>query len=290
MKKIFLLIFFFGTQGNFISCSKENNNSTTESLAEKTLLNVSYGSDPQQRYDLYLPADRSEDSTKIIFLIHGGGWTGGDKADMDFLIPYIQLRHPDHAIVNVNYVLADAETPAFPNQFLDVDAVIEKLANESTSLQIKPEFALIGASAGAHISLMYDYVYDIDDQVKMVGDIVGPTDFTDPFFSENPNFPFLMAALVDETAYPPQTNYAEVLSPALRVSSASSPTLLFYGNADPVVPLSNGTTLNDALNTEQIDHNFTVYSGGHGNWAANDIEAMKEQISVYIDTYLPIGE
>ena len=289
MKKILIIILLFGIQINFISCSEDNDTTANESLAEETMLNVSYGNDQQQKYDLYLPANRSSTKTKVIMLVHGGGWTGGDKADMDFFISYIKQRHPDHAIVNVNYVLADIDTPAFPNQFLDLDAVIDKLTSEKNELQILPEFALVGASAGAHISLMYDYVYDTDDQVKIVGVIVGPTDFTDPFYCNNPNFPALMAALVDESAYPQGTNYAEVLSPALRVSNASSPTLLFYGNADPLVPLTNGTTLNTALNNSQIDHSFTIYDGGHGDWAQSDIENMKEQISIAVDTYLEVN-
>jgi dipeptidyl aminopeptidase/acylaminoacyl peptidase len=136
--------------------------------------------------------------------------------------------------------------------------------------------------------MIYDYDYDPDDQVKIVGDIVGPTDFTDPFYTDNPGFPLLIAALIDESAYPPGTNYMEVLSPAFRVSNSSSPSLLFYGNADPLVPLSNGITLNSALNTAEIDHSFTVYDGGHGDWAPIDIENMKEQISTYIDTYLEV--
>ncbi|CAM3429561.1 alpha/beta hydrolase [Aequorivita lipolytica] len=291
MKKLLIIILFFGIQISFLSCSKDNDNNTeAPALAEKISMDVSYGNNMQQKYDLYLPANRSTEKTKVIILVHGGGWTEGDKTDMDFFIPYIKLRHPEHAIVNINYVLADLDTPAFPNQFLDVDAVINKLTSEKNELQILPEFALIGASAGAHISLMYDYDYDPDDQVKIVGDIVGPTDFTDPFYSGNPGFPLLMAALVDEGAYPPGTNYPEVLSPVFRVSNGSSPTLLFYGNSDPLVPLSNGAALNAALNTAQIDHSFTVYEGGHGDWAANDIENMKSKISGYIDTYLEISE
>ncbi len=289
MKKLFLLLLFFSLQLGFHSCSKDNDNPSEEALAEKTMMNVSYGSNPLQKYDLYLPKDRSATKTKVIILVHGGGWTGGDKADMDSFIPYIKLTHPHHAIVNVNYVLADLNTPAFPNQFLDLDAVIEKLTSEKNELQILPEFALIGASAGAHISLMYDYVYDPDDQVKFVGDIVGPSDFTDPFYSGNPDFQFLMAALVDESAYPPGTNFAAELSPVLRVSAKSSPTLLFYGNADPLVPLSNATTLNTALDNAQIDHTLNIYEGGHGDWASSDIEAMKAQLSAYVDTYLEVA-
>ncbi|MCB0451320.1 MAG: alpha/beta hydrolase [Aequorivita sp.] len=289
MKNLLVIILFFGIQFGYVSCSKDNDSSPEQPLAAETFLNVSYGSNSQEKYDLYLPANRSTEKTKAIVLVHGGGWTGGDKADMDFLIPYIKLRHPDHAIVNINYVLADINTPAFPNQFLDLDAVINKLTLEKDELHILPEFALIGASAGAHISLMYDYAYDTDDQVKLVGDIVGPSDFTDPFYSENPNFSLLMAALVDENAYPPGTNYAEVLSPAFRVSNNSSPTLLFYGNTDPLVPLSNATTLNSALNFMQIDHTLNVYGGGHGDWSNVDIEDMKAQISAYVDTYLEVA-
>ena len=288
MKKLLLFSLVLFIQSISISCSKDNDKEPTPPLAEETFLNVPYGSHQLQKYDLYLPANRSSEKTKVIVLVHGGGWTGGDKTDMDFFIPNIKLRHPDHAIVNVNYVLANANTPAFPNQFLDLDAVINKLTDEKSELHILPEFALIGASAGAHISLMYDYVYDTDDQIKMVGDIVGPVDFTDPFYSENPDFQFLMAALVDESAYPQGTNYAEVLSPALQVSRSSSPTLLFYGNADPLVPLSNATTLNEALNMEEIDHNFTVYEGGHGDWSPTDFEDLQTQISTYVDAYLEV--
>ncbi len=289
MKKILVIVLFFGIHFSFVSCSKDNDN-TEQPLVAETFINISYGSNAQEKYDLYLPANRSSEKTKVIVLVHGGGWIEGDKTDMDFLIPYIKQRHPNHAIVNINYVLADANTPAFPNQFLDLDAVINKLTAEKDVLHILPQFGLVGASAGAHISLMYDYVYDPDDQVKMVGDIVGPTDFTDPFFSENPNFSAYLEALVDESAYPVGTDYAAILSPALLVSNASSPTLLFYGNTDPLVPLSNATTLNTALNNAGIDHNFTVYDGGHGDWAPNDIEDLKAQISMYVDTYLEVSE
>lgn len=289
MKKLLIILFIFGIQSLYISCSKDNDNDPSPPLTEETILNVSYGNNAQQKYDLYLPANRSTEKTKVIILIHGGGWTSGDKADMDYIIPALKLNHPGHAIVNINYVLADAQTPAFPNQFEDVEAVINKLSDEKNELHIKPEFAMIGASAGAHLALMYDAVYDENNKVKMVADIVGPTDFTDPFYSENPNFGILLNALVDESAYPSGTDFAVAVSPALQISNTTSPTLLFYGNTDPLVPLSNGETLNEALNLAEIDHNFTVYEGGHGDWSATDFEDLQSQISTYIDTYLEIA-
>ncbi|MGO3181739.1 MAG: alpha/beta hydrolase fold domain-containing protein [Aequorivita sp.] len=290
MRNLLIIVLILGIQFSYVSCSKDSENISEIRVEAETFLDVSYGSNPQEKYDLYLPADRSTTKTKVIALVHGGGWTDGDKDYMAFLIPYIKQKHPDYAIVNINYVLADENTPAFPNQILNLGAVINKLTNEKEELQVLPEFALIGVSAGAQLSLMYDYVYDTDNQVKLVADIVGPTDFTDSFYTGDPDFPTLMTLLVNESAYPPGTDYAEVLSPALQVSTGSSPTLLFYGNADPLVPLSNATTLNTALNSALIDHNFNVYEGGHGTWATNDIEDMLAQISDYIDTYLEIEE
>jgi len=47
-------------------------------VAEKTELNVSYGTDASQKMDIYLPAGRITTTTKVIILIHGGGWNQGD--------------------------------------------------------------------------------------------------------------------------------------------------------------------------------------------------------------------
>lgn len=290
MRKFLIITILLSAHLLIVSCSKDKDSPSENQLIAKTLLDISYGNNAQQKFDLYLPGGRSVEKTKTIILVHGGGWVEGDKADMAFLIPYIKQNHPKYAIANVNYVLADINTPAFPNQFLDLDAVIKKLTEEKDEFQILPEFALIGVSAGAHLSLMYDYVYDTDNQVKMVADIVGPTDFTDPFYINDPNFPVLMAVLVDENAYPPGTDFAAELSPALKVSGQSSPTLLFYGNNDPLVPLSNANTLNAALNDHEIDHTLTVYNGGHADWAPNDLENVKSQISSYINVYLKILE
>tara|TARA_R110000787_G_scaffold17180_1_gene54189 strand:+ start:20537 stop:21439 length:903 start_codon:yes stop_codon:yes gene_type:complete len=297
MKKlIYLILLLFLGNFTFISCSTEDTTEgsgiiITDPLEAKTILNVSYGPNSQQVYDIYLPNGRSADNTKVIVLIHGGGWTGGDKLDMGNFVSLIQQYHPDHAIVNINYVLANTNSPfipAFPNQFLDLGTVIDQLILQKEELAILPEFGLIGTSAGAHISLMYDFVYDTHDVVKMVADIVGPTNFTDPFYAENPLFELALNALVDESAYPFGTNYAEVTSPALQVSNTSSPSILFYGNQDPLVPLANGVLLNDNLSNSSITHSFTVYDGGHGDWDDASMINLQLQLTGFINSHLPI--
>ena len=291
MKKFIpVILVLFSINFFFVSCNSDDNNTPPQqqNLQAETFLNVSYGNDPQQIYDLYLPANRTSTKTKVIVLVHGGGWTEGDKADMNGYVTQIKASHPDHAIVNMNYVLATASIPAFPNQYLDLGRVIEKITNEKETLQLLPEFGLIGVSAGAHISLMYDYTFDFNNRVKFVCDIVGPTDFTDAFYSNNPNFNILLELLVDESYYPPGTNYAIANSPALLVSSDSSRTILFYGNQDPLVPLSTGQLLKDELSSAMVTHSFTIYNGGHGNWSIPDIINLQAQISSFISTHLSI--
>lgn len=292
MKKyILLFVYYLGISLFFTSCTSDNNNASIDSgisLEAEIRLEVSYGNDPQQVFDLYLPANRSSAKTKVVILVHGGGWTGGDKDNMTDLVHLIQENHPDHAIVNLNYVLASTTTPAFPNQFLDLKSVINKLTSEKDELQLLPEFGLIGSSAGAHISLMYDYVYDIGDQVKFVGDIVGPTDFSDVFYANNVNFSILLNLLIDENAYPDGTNFAEATSPAFQVSSTSSPSILFYGDQDPLVPLSNGQLLATKLSNAQVTNSLTIYSGGHGNWDAASLTNLQLQLSSFINAHLPI--
>jgi len=299
MKKLFYLLFFsFSLILFFTSCSSDDTNNDDDIIIEESLnaevvLNVSYGENSQQVYDIYLPEGRTSDKTKVIILVHGGGWTAGDKTEMENFIESIQLFLPNHAIVNTNYILGSTTAPfipAFPNQFLDLESVINQITEQKEDLQVLPQFGLIGTSAGAHISLMYDYVYDTQDVVKMVADIVGPTDFTDPFYSDNPLFNLALTALVDESAYPVDTNYSEITSPVFQVSANSSPTILFYGNQDPLVPLNNGDLLKAILSEASVTNSYTVYDGGHGNWDEASLVDLQLQLISFIETYLPIED
>jgi len=299
MKKIiFLLFVILSINFTFTSCSSDDvaiddDNTISDPLAAETFLNVSYGENSQQVYDIYLPEGRISEKTKVLILVHGGGWTSGDKEDMNDFINLIQQSLPNYAVVNINYVLANTNPPfipAFPNQFLDLGAVINQITEQKEELQILPEFGLIGTSAGAHISLMYDYVYDNNNVVKMVCDIVGPTNFIDPFYADNPLFNLALTALVDESEYPVGTNYAEVTSPVFQVSTTSSPTIMFYGNQDPLVPLTNGELLKTNLTNASVTNSFTVYEGGHGNWDEASYLNLQLQLIDFIETYLPVEE
>ncbi len=271
------------------SCSDSDEGSGQDNLPleEKTLLNVSYGSHPQQVYDLYLPGGRNLVDTKVIMIIHGGAWIAGDKSDMEGTFQLLKSMYPTYAIANVNYILANENQYAFPNQFLDIQKIVQKLTAEKDELYIVPEFGMIGTSAGGHLAMMYDYQFDASNQVKFVANIVGPTDFTDPFYEENFDIPMMVQALVDPAAYPSGTNYLTELSPAFHVTANSSPTCMFFGTDDPLVPENNGTTLKQKLDQFGVSNTLRVYNGGHGdNWSTQDFNETVSIIGNYIEDYL----
>src|SRR6478672_4709403 len=101
------------------SCSKSEGDTNPSST---TLLNLAYGTAAQQRMDLYLPNNRNATDTRLLIMIHGGGWSGGDKADLQQFVDTMKRRLPGYAIANINYRLAAGTSNLFPTQEMDVKA------------------------------------------------------------------------------------------------------------------------------------------------------------------------
>ncbi|MGB5665204.1 MAG: alpha/beta hydrolase, partial [Maribacter sp.] len=60
-------------------------------------------------------------------------------------------------------------------------------------------------------------------------------------------------------------------------------------NQDPLVPLTNGEALDEALTAFEVSHTFTIYEGGHGNdWSEADVLDLQVQISGFIEEYLSL--
>ena len=253
-----------------ISCSNSDgtNNSLDNSRAE-TRVGMVYGTSTQQVYDIYLPANRSPLTTKTLILVHGGSWVGGDKNDMSYLMNVIKQNLPNYAIANMNYRLASPGNPAFPMQIDDIGSLITALKNNRINFGISGQFGLIGVSAGGQLSLLYSYGHDSSNDVKMVCSIVGPTDFTDPNYTNNP---IMVSSFFSVTGvnYTQNPGFYQQISPLYRATITSPPTLLMYGNQDPLVPTSQGENMHTQLDILGVYNEFNLYNCGHGNWAIND--------------------
>src|SRR6476469_9545146 len=107
------------------ACRKDITTATDTNLTALSKTNVAYGADVKQQLDFYLPAGRSSATTKVIIMIHGGSWTGGDKADFNLYLYTLKKRFPDYAFFNINYRLATLTDNVFPTQENDVKAAVE---------------------------------------------------------------------------------------------------------------------------------------------------------------------
>ena len=281
LKNLFYLA-FIGVL--FFSCSNEDSelNSEPEIIEAYEALDVSYGSDSNQVFDIYLPEGRTE-NTKVLFLVHGGSWVGGDKEDMNGVRDYVLQNHPSLGIVNMNYTLAGANSPPIPMQTNDISAVVNYITSNKTSLIISDDIGFIGLSAGAHLSLLWSYANDTNNQVDMVCSIVGPANFTDPAYynSANPVFQSMYILFGN-----PSIPFLESASPYHTATATSPPTLLFYGGQDPLVPNSQGIDLVSQLTNLGVPHEFTFYEEeGHG-WYGQNLTDTFNKISNYINQYL----
>lgn len=233
-----------------------------QDISHKEFLNVSYGSSNDQVYDIYLPENRTLE-TKVIILVHGGGWVSGDKEDMNGFKDTILEDLPGYAIVNINYRLANETTKPHPMQINDISTVINHLKANRNEYSISENYGFIGVSAGAHLSLLWSYDHDNENNISMVASIVGPTNFTDPAYlnSTNPELQDIINLYsIDSTP-----GALEEVSPYHRVTTNAPPTILFYGGEDPLIPTSQGVALDEKLTELNVIHEFTFYpEEGHG--------------------------
>jgi acetyl esterase/lipase len=277
----FLIVVFIS------SCQKESNDTASENT-EKTLLDVAYGSDPAQRMDVYLPANRNTTETKVLVLVHGGSWSSGDKTEFNEYIPVFKQRLPGYAIININYRLG--QQPAinlFPTQETDVKAAFDAIVAKAEEYRFnKEKLATLGVSAGAHLALLQAYKNNTP-KVKAVVDMFGPTDLVAIYNNATTSLEqLILQTLLSGT---PTTNAAlyQSSSPIHFVTAQSPPTLILHGGADPIVSPSQSTALKAKLEADDVPVQMVLYPGeGHG-WTGANLTDSYNKIEAFLKTYNP---
>jgi acetyl esterase/lipase len=251
-------------------------------------LNVSYGPNTRNIMDVHLPANRSESNTPVLIMIHGGGWTEGDKADFASFVDTLKRRLPGYAIFNINYRLAGNGVNLFPSQEEDVKQCVEFIYSKRSEYKISDRFAIAGASAGGHLALLHSYKYTTPVKIKAVVDFFGPTDLTH-FYNNPPSFlvPLLLLNVTGTTPALNPTIYQQS-SPLTFAAAGSPPTIILQGGADVVVPPSQSVLLRDRLAAVGVTHQYVFYaSGGHGDWNAATYADAFSKIELFLKTHNP---
>ncbi|TMI63564.1 MAG: alpha/beta hydrolase [Bacteroidetes bacterium] len=261
-----------------LSCKK---NDSPNPNGEQVSKDVSYGTHAQHKMDIYLPAGRSTTTTKVIIMIHGGGWNTGSKADLDIYIDSLRRREPSYAVFNLNYRLANPPD-LFPVQENDIKAAVEFIYSKRNEYHISDKFVLVGVSAGAHLALLQGYKYTSPVKVKAIIDFFGPTELVDLY--NNPPNPLVQPLLVSVTGGNPTTHasiYASS-SPINAVTVQSSPTMILQGGADNVVSPSQSDNLNIRLFTAGVIHQYVFYPTESHGWTGPNLTDSFNKIQAFL--------
>ncbi len=242
----------------------------------KTETDVVYGTagDAKLMLDAYYPANGAGKHPAIV-LIHGGGWSGGDKK---FYAPMGKaLAAKGYSAFSINYRLLTAAANKYPAQLDDSQRAVRWIRAHADKYNVDPQrIGGLGDSAGGYLVALLGTRDTRDNsdadlagyssRIQCVVDFYGPADFTlSP--DQAKNSPLAAAIVANFLGKKPEEapDLYKSSSPVTYVDGKSSPFLIIHGSADPLVPLDQSERLYNALRAASVSASlFTVYKQGHG--------------------------
>jgi len=219
-------------------------------------------------------------------MIHGGGWSTGDKADFTVYIDSLKKRLPDYSFFNINYRLSTGGTNIFPAQETDVQAAVRYIYGKASDYQVcNRKFVLMGASAGGHLSMLQGYKDSIPVKPQAIISFFGPSDLLDMYFNPVGGNPLLSLGLAQAVGKTPMQDPAIYLSssPINFITPGSPPTILLHGGLDPLVSPSQSTSVQAKLALFNIPNQLVFYpTGGHGDWNTATYTDAFNKIQVFL--------
>ncbi len=228
-----------------------------KSASADELLDIPYGSASLQKLDVYLPKERSGSHVAIL-LIHGGGWSSGDKRSFQGVGRIAAKR--GFVAVAANYRLATGSAKhRWPAQLDDAEAAVGWIRQHASELDVKPDrICALGDSAGGHLAVFLAAVGQLAGaQIACAIDELGPIDLTTSGF--RPPTPRLFGPLTG-----PELGAAEVAaSPIFHIGPGTAPILIVHGTDDRLVPVEQAHRLYNKLKADAVTTQLVTYSGGH---------------------------
>jgi acetyl esterase/lipase len=259
------------------SCSDTAENPIEGELPAVDIFDQSYGTLPNQLFDIFLPQGRSIESTPLLIYIHGGGWIDGSKEEFLQFRKIFQKEFPDYAIAAINYRLFNFLTGAnrFPTQENDVIAAVRFLQAKTADWNISDQIILAGASAGGHLALLHAYKHQPIGNIKAVIALFPPTDLVS-FHSFNLITQLGLNGLLNGNPQDQAFAYMDS-SPSSFVRAAVVPTIFFHGTIDIVVPVWQSDIFAEKLEGVSARYEYKrIENQGHGFTEETYAQAFKD--------------
>ncbi|MGA0132887.1 MAG: alpha/beta hydrolase [Opitutales bacterium] len=216
--------------------------------------------DRKERLDLYVQHGRDLKVRQPgVLFIHGGGFTGGDKAEYRSSSVSADLARAGYVVVSCNYALGPKSDPVvWPRNIADCRAAVRWMRANADLLGLDAgRIAVAGGSAGGYLALMVGLSDDRTGpggdpasrhsaKVSAVIDMYGVTDFSKHGRGEVPGVPSER-----------QKDYL----PVHQAGAGDPPVLILHGTADTTVALEQSEVMARALAAAGVDHELVVVEG-----------------------------
>ena len=130
----------------------------------KLAADIPYGKSPKHKFDVYYPENSSK--APVIFMIHGGAWQGGDKANKgEFENKVSHWVTRGFVLISTNYRTLPELKPV--EQIQDIEAAV-RFAQQNADKWggAEDKFIMMGHSSGAHLVALFSANFE---QAKKTG-------------------------------------------------------------------------------------------------------------------------
>jgi acetyl esterase/lipase len=205
--------------------------------------------------DLYRP--QGTGPFAAVLLIHGGGWSGRTRGDMDGVAEKLASR--GYVVMNASYRFAPRWT--FPAQLQDVQQAVLFMRGHANEYRLQPDrIASWGYSSGAHLAALLgvtgpgDRLFQEGARVQAV--VAGGTPVDLSYYPKGE----LTVALMGVPYASNAERWAEA-SPLTLVSGDDPPTFLYHGTFDYTVGSKNAYNMFAALKQAKVPAELYIVRG-----------------------------
>lgn len=258
------------------------------------------GPEREEKADLYLPPV-SEQGKRYpgVVIIHGGGWTGGDKGAAREINIGTTLASKGYVCLSINYQLAKEGLPTFPANIQEVKRAVRWLRKNASKFQIDPEhIGAIGGSAGGHLTAL----------LAVSGPEVGLDPKEDAEFSCRiqaavPMYPHCASSWegsVPAKPYPKLPMFAksqleapalwDSASPIKQLTRDDPPMLILHGTADTTTPVDQSVRFNEAAKKAGVRSELLLIEGApHSFHLQPKQQDLRSVVLVFFNKHLKPG-
>lgn len=217
-----------------------------------------------------------------MIIIHGGGFNGGNKTDLDTYLTRLRLHLINYAFFNINYRLAVNDSTLFPAQENDVRSAFKHILDNAESYTVSKDIVLLGISSGGLLALLQGYKHSSLVRARAVVSFFAPIDLREMYYHPaNPIIPLVLLQVIGKSPEEDAMIYAES-SPINFVSGNSPPTLILQGGKDPLVDPDHTLLLIKKLTEYSVINQYVLYpTEGHG-WVGEKMEDSLNRIVIFL--------